>query len=287
MARVRLIQGKGDWEATPPTGASDADLSHIANDFVVEGGVLRPEVGEALVVESDSPGMHVQVLQGVIYVENSAYTDQGYEPRFYQVVRPEAETNISISSNPSGQTRYDAIVQVIDKVTPPNDDGSNICPIEVVEGTPGESSISLPDNCELLGIVEVADGQTVITDSEILDYRRKVFAMPGFVSPAIQVYEDDTTVTFDSMNGIYNKFWVSLGGNRTLAFSNLPVGFPIMVYVQQGSGGSKVPSLPANIVTTDGDAIEWAGDEGAIDCIGVVLLPTGDYQITMISSNLQ
>lgn len=286
MARVRLIQGKGDWEATPPTGASDADLYQLANDMVASGGVLRPENGEGLVTENSTPSMDVLVAPGVIYVENAAWTATGYEPKFYQVVRPDV-TTVTISSNPSGQTRYDAIVQEIDKVTEPNDDADNVCPITYVEGTPGSMSIDIPDNSELLGVIEVVDGATVITNSSIADYRRKVVGIPGFISPDIQVYDDASTVTFDCGWGYYNKFFVTLGGNRTIAFTNLPAGFPVTVHFQQGSGGNKVPNISGDVITTDGEALEFSTDAGAIDHVGFILLPTGDIQVTMISPNLQ
>lgn len=286
-AKIRAIQGKGDWTETPPTGMNDGDIYQLGNDFVIQGGVLRPETGAALVSESSIPGMSVQVAAGIIYVENTAWVEGSFAPRYYQVVRDSAETGIAISSNPSGQTRYDAIVQEIDKVTTPNDDASNVCPITVVEGTPGSTTITIPDNSELLAVIEVADGETVITDSEIVDYRKKIFGTPNFTSPEIQVYEDDTTITFDLEWGKYNKFWVAIEGDRTLAFDNVPVGQPFIIYIEQADGGGHTPTLPAGIITSGGEAIEFATDDGAVDVLGLVLLPNGDYQVTVIDSDLQ
>lgn len=173
-AKVRLIQGKGDWTDVPPTGASDADLSHIVNDFVVQGGVLNPEDGNALVEESGTPGMSVQVAAGIIYVENEAWTENSFEPRFYQVVRNSAQTAIPISSNSSGLTRIDLICQEVDTVTAPNDDADNVCPITVVEGTPGSGAPAVPGNHEALAEVEVIDAATSITDADITDRRRPI-----------------------------------------------------------------------------------------------------------------
>lgn len=174
MAKVRLIQGKGDWTDVPPTGASDADLSHLANDFIEDGGVIKPENGNALVEESDTPGMHVKVAPGVIYVENSSWTENSVEPRTYQVVRDTEETGVTIASNSSGSTRIDLICQEIDKVTTPNDDADNVCPITVVQGTPGAGIPATPNDHERLAYVTVADGETSITNAEITDTRRTV-----------------------------------------------------------------------------------------------------------------
>lgn len=179
-AKVRLINGKGDWGATPPTGATDADLSHIVNDIIDSGGVLDVSGGDGLVEESGTPGMHVQVAAGTIYVENSAWTQNSFEPKVYQVVRDSATTNVSISSNPSGSTRIDLICQKIDKVTTPNDDADNVCPIVVVAGTPGSGVPATPSNHEVLAQVTVASGETSITNSEITDVRRQIlFSVSG------------------------------------------------------------------------------------------------------------
>jgi hypothetical protein len=286
MPKVRAIDGKGDWTDVPPTGMNDGDVINIINDFVVNAGVVLPEAGNALVTQSDTPGMHVKVAAGIIYVENSAWTQNSYEPRFWQVVRNAATTAVAISSNSSGQLRYDAICQEVDTVTTPNDNADNICPITVVEGTPGETTVTIPDDHELLAIVAVADGETSITNSEIVDYRTPVFGRHGFINPGFVELDDDTTITFDAEYGVYNRFFVAIEGNRTLTFDNFPVGQFITIYIQQADGGGQVPTFSDSIVTNNGVGITFSGADGAIDVLGVLLLPSGDYHVSLLDSNL-
>lgn len=286
MAHIRAINGKGDWTDTPPTGMNDGDVINLTNDFVVSAGVVLPEAGNALVTQSGTPGMHVQVAAGIIYVENSNWIINSFEPRFWQVVRNAATTNIAISSNSSGQLRYDAVCQEVDTVTTPNDDASNVCPIAVIEGTPGDTTITIPADHELLAVIEVADGETSITNSEILDYRTPVFARHGFSNPGFVELDDDTTVTFDAEYGVYNRFFVAIEGNRTLTFDNFPIGQFVTIYIQQADGGGHTPTFSDSIVTSNGASISFSSADGAIDCLGVMLLPSGDYHVSIVDSNI-
>lgn len=283
-AKVRAIQGKGDWSAIPPTGMNDGDVYGVGNDFLAQGGVVNRDAGEAFVEESDTPGMSVKVALGIIYVENSSWNFGSWEPRFFQVARDAETTGITISSNPSGQTRFDIVCQEVDKITVPNDDADNVCPITVVEGTPGAGIPNVPGDMEPLAVVEVADGETIITNDLITDVRRQVYARPQSTNGNIQELVDGSTVTFDLEWGKYDKFFVEIAGNRTFAFDNVPYGLPFLIYVQQGSGGSHTPTFPSSI-TDDGDALEFATAAGAIDAFVVVLLPTNDYSIVKVATN--
>src|SRR5437868_294546 len=101
MKKVRIIQGKGDWGATPPTGASDADLYQLANDLVVQGGVVSKSAGDSLVHELATPGLGVTINAGTIYVPNSDWTPNSILPRYYQVVADSAQ-DLALASNSSG-----------------------------------------------------------------------------------------------------------------------------------------------------------------------------------------
>jgi hypothetical protein len=234
MNKVRLIQGKGDWEATPPTGASDSDLHAFDNDVVLYGGVLSVSGGHALVQESDTPGMSVKVNPGIIYVFNDDWAPASAQIKFYHVVREEVTSGIAISSNPSGSTRYDVVCQAIDKVTTPNDDGSNVVPIEVVEGTPGDSLQdvidALPDYHLPLAGIEVVNGASSITDSDIVDLRSQIQLDPAILSAPIQELAYASSINLDLSYGT-NKFQINNpSGSMTIGFS-FPAGMPIYVVV--------------------------------------------------------
>lgn len=241
-ARIRLINGKGDWTDVPPTGATDADLSHIVNDIISNGGVVDLAGGDCLVEESGTPGMHVKVAAGTVYVENAAWSQNSFEPRVYQVVRDSETTNVSISSNPSGSTRIDVICQKIDKVTTPDDDASNVCPIVVVAGTPGAGVPATPSNHEALAQVTVVSGETSITNSEIADVRREMalgsvgllstsnYAPQGFLVNgriATSVASNDLTVAIKAMDGTdpsaSNPVYVRIGNTVRTITSALSV----------------------------------------------------------------
>lgn len=211
--RVRIINGKGDWEDTPPTGADDHDLQSFANDFLITGGVVKLADGMCLVEELDTPAMKVKVAPGVTYVENSSWTESSFEPRFYIVVR-DAEEELDISSNSSGLVRTDLICQKIDKVTTPDDTASNVCPLIVVEGTPGAGAPALPADHEAFAEVAVPDGATTIENADITDVRRMVG-----IDPDLFNIENPKAFFASAASG------VSYSANQTIYTSPADVNF--------------------------------------------------------------
>ncbi len=289
MARkVRLINGKGDWEATPPTGASDADLYQLANDFVEQGGVINKTGGDGEVTELDTPGMSVKVKKGTIYVENSSWVPNSFEPRFYQVVA-DADEEIAISTNSSGSTRVDLVCQSVDKITEPNDDGSNVTPLVIVEGDPGEGTPDLPNDHELLAVLTLPDGTTAaVTDDMIdTDVRRQVFLNPGAINAGFVIAADGATITLDLQDGKRDKFFTTPTANRSIAFANAPVGKYFSLYVEQGSGGNKAYTFADSILWTENTVPDRATTAGAIDVYVFVKLPSGEYSGVLASGNQQ
>lgn len=279
MAKLRLINGKGDYTSDPPTGATAGDLYHMANDFIDQEGVLHVDT-DCIVTQSGTPGMSVQVAPGIIYVENSSWSEDSEEPRFFQVVRDSIASGVSISSNPSGSTRIDLICQEIDKITTPNDDADNVVPITVVEGTPGAGVPATPADHYVLAQVSVASGATSITNGNITDVREQIFAGPRLTNSKFREVADGATVTFDSENGKYNKFLVEVTDDRTLDFDNVLTGLPMLVLVQQGSGGPHTPIWDAGLTilwSPDGLTPDFSNDSGAIDGFVLTKLPSGDY----------
>lgn len=242
---VRLIQGKGDWEATPPTGASDADLYQLANDFVVQGGVVDLEGGDALVTEIAVPGYKVKVAKGTIYVPNSSWLPNSNEPKFYQVVG-DVDEELSISTNSSGDTRIDLIAQKIDKVTAPNDDASNVSPLVVIAGTPGDGAPDLPDDHELLATVTLLDGYASVVNSMIADNRRQVYLDTKDINEDFDTLTDAATVTINLDSTRKRKFKLTWAGNRTLSLINAKLGETVYLRVTNDAT-PRSPTWFANI----------------------------------------
>lgn len=283
--KVRLINGKGDWTQTPPTGASDADLMHSANDFVVQSGVLDLLGGDCKVTQILTPAMKVQVASGIVYVLNSSWTPDSFEPRFYQVVRPDSE-QLDVASNSSGSTRVDLVCQSIDKVTTPNDDASNVCDLITVVGTPGDGAPSLPDDYELLATLTLPDGTTsAVTNAMITDSREGTYMTPNATNPGFTVVADASSITLDLLYGKHDRFFTTVQGNRPISFANAPIGKYFSVYVQQGSGGAKAYTFSNSILWSEGAAPDPATDAGSIDEYVFVKLPTGDFSGTLAAGN--
>lgn len=274
--KISIIGGKGDWEATPPTGASDHDLYHVLNDFYEGGGVLDLAGGDFEVTESLTPGMTVIVKMGTIFVPNSSWSKNSWEPKFYRIISDSDEEAIAIANNASGQIRTDLVCQSVDKVTEPNDDASNVCPIVVFQGTPGSGAPAVPDDMEVLAEIEVADGTSSITNAEITDRRRQIYARPSMLNSGFVTVADAATITLDCENGLNNKFYTVVEGNRNLAITNMPIGHIILVCVEQGTGGSFAPTFTGSPKwSPDGDAPDFSTDEGVIDSFTFVKLPDG------------
>lgn len=285
MSRLlRLINGKGDWEATPPTGASDADLYQIANDIVAREGVLDKDGGDGLVTELDTPVKKVKLAKGTIYVENSSWVKNSFAPRFYQVVA-DADQEIDVSSNASGLVRTDLVCQKIDKITTPNDDGSNVAPAIMVEGTPGSGAPAVPNDHYAVAQLDLPDGYSAVTNAMITDLRQAIYINPNIVNGGFVIVADAGTMTLNLENGLKDKFFMTVDGNRNIAFSNAPIGQYFSVYVKQGSGGNKAYVFTADILWTENTTPDRATTAGAIDVYVFVKLPTGEFSGVLASAN--
>ena len=65
-----------------------------------------------------------------------------------------------------------------------------------------------------------------------------------------QALTDGTTITIDWALG--NVFFVTLGGSRTIAFSNVEIGQAIRVYYTQDSTGSRTLTHPGTVTFLGG-----------------------------------
>lgn len=250
---------------------------HLINDVLEDGGVVDKAGGDFLVEESDTPGMHVKMAKGTIYVPNSAWIANSWEPKFYRIISDTVETAIPIASNASGQARVDLICIEVDKVTVPNDNADNVALTTVVEGTPGAGAPAVPNDMEVVAQISVPDGETLIETANITDRRRQVFARPSLTNSGIVEKTDAATVTFDSEDGKYTKFHVTIAGNRTFVFSNFPIGVPVLIDVQQGSGAPRTPVWPTVKWSPEGETPDMSDTTGHSDTFVFMKRTDGTY----------
>ena len=95
---------------------------------------------------------------------------------------------------------------------------------------------------------------------------------------------DGATVTFDLSDGNYQK--VTLGGNRTLALSNVKVGQFFVLDLVQDATGSRTVTWFTTIKWAGGAAPTLTTTASKIDTLGFVCTSAGNYQGYVIGQNL-
>lgn len=95
---------------------------------------------------------------------------------------------------------------------------------------------------------------------------------------------DGETVTFDLAKG--NIQQVTLGGDRTLALSNVSVGECFVIDLIQDETGSRTVTWFATIKWDDGTAPTLTTTAGKIDSFGFICKSSGNYQGYIIGQNL-
>lgn len=113
--------------------------------------------------------------------------------------------------------------------------------------------------------VAVAEfGAPVVTDIQAIIDDKRVYTA-----------SDGTTVTFDQDNGAIQK--VQLGGNRTLALSNVESNSIIFVILQQDATGSRTVTWFSGIKWDDGVTPTLTTTANKYDAFAFIQLSVGSY----------
>ena len=237
------------------------------------------------VTEQPTPDMTVKVYPGDAYCKGSS--SSAYP------IRSSANATVTITSNSSGNPRKDAIVLYVDLAASPNSDASNVAKLTAVAGTPAASP-QPPTDAEIqtaigasnpflrLADVTVASGAGSITNANISDQRVRA-VLKGALS-TLKTDSDGTTITFDLEDATIHQ--VTLGGNRTLALSNVSIGQAFVIRLIQGTGGSKLVTWFSTIKWSGGSAPTLSTTAGKADVFGFICTASDNYDGFLIGSNL-
>lgn len=89
---------------------------------------------------------------------------------------------------------------------------------------------------------------------------------------------DSATVTIDWSDVTKgNVRAITLGGNRTIAFSNVTVGQAVLIRLIQDGVGSRTVAWPSGIKWPSGSAPTLSTAVGAIDAFLIVCTASGEY----------
>jgi len=171
-----IIDGIAPNPSSGLGGANEGHIQGFQDDIItgVAGGVADKAGGQCLVTQNSPLGMSVLVADGVVYIPNADYiANLATATKYYRVVI-KTEDPVTIPSNTSGSDCQHGLDVVVNKVTVPNEYGSNVATLVVTLGTPGAGAPAVPDNGYRLAEVEVVDGATQIANVSISDTRTQI-----------------------------------------------------------------------------------------------------------------
>lgn len=169
--QVRIIDRMGDY--TQGVGADTADFMNYVNNTLSESCVVR-DTDLKVTEKGSGADMSVDVAVGDAYILNSSWTAGSLDETKFFAVASDAISNVTITANSSGNPRIDIIVATVDKITPPNDEATNVFTVTAVAGTPAGSPTApaTPANSIKLAEIAVANGATSIVNANITDTRK-------------------------------------------------------------------------------------------------------------------
>ena len=250
------------------TNCTDADIRASIGDFLSQEGVLEL-ANHYEVTEKGTPDMSVDVAEGIAYILNDSFTEFASTIHYWDTLL-DASVNEAISSNSSGSTRIDLVCIKIDTGASPDANASNVATIFIVEGTPGAGAPATPANHLKLAEVEVANGETSITDAEITDFRQAVLIDPDKIdAPGLaQTVAYSGTPTVDWFLG--KTAYITLTGNAIFTFSNGVSGESYKLVIKQGAGGSHTITLPGDVRLGNSGTPTLSTAVGDVDYLGFV-----------------
>lgn len=187
------------------------EANGVYTDFVSEGIVgsvgntsgVAPATGGFAVNAQGTPDMTVAVSAGVAYV-NATPTSQNNQTFR---IKNSASSNVTISANSSGSTKYDWIYLKLDadKLNNPNTAGDDAATLVTSRSSSAASDDGTPPTYGYpLAVVTVANGASSITNGTIRDIRSQVALNTGSSNASDGWTSLSSATTFTTATG-YNK----------------------------------------------------------------------------------
>ena len=157
---------------------SSEEVNAYATDFVSQGivgsftntGGVAPATGAFAVNAQGTPDMTVAVSSGVAYVTAVPSSQNSQKLR----VRNSASSNVTISANASGSTKYDWVYIKIDatNANTPNTAGDNVATLVTSRSSSASTDDGTPPTYGYcIAVVTVANGASSIANASIRDVR--------------------------------------------------------------------------------------------------------------------
>ncbi len=273
-------------------------------------GVFSDIENELVVTETDPVSLNVKVdtgwafVHGFWYHNDSALTKSlgAADPEHSRidriVLRLDSTTNFKISCevkegtpaaspSPPSLTQTDAIYEI------------SLTQVLVEAGVTSISNAKITDERDfveskgLASVVKLTGDQTVagvktFSDTPKMDAIAEKTANAGVTFKktvqTINTATDGTTVTFDLSKG--NIQQVTLGGDRTLALSNVSVGQCFIINLIQDGTGSRLVTFWNTIKWVDGTTPTLTTTQNKQDSFGFVCISTGNYLGYIVGQNL-
>lgn len=108
----------------------------------------------------------------------------------------------------------------------------------------------------------------------------------AYIDSGWQTASDGATITFDLGTGAYRKHKVTLGGNRTLALSNVGTGQAFIIALTQDGSGSRTVTWFSTIRWADGSAPTLTTTANKRDVLGFIQTGENTYDGFVVGQNL-